>query len=74
MQAPPLASLGGKQAQAGGPGPGGSVLSSPSFQPLLVTPAVPSFLSAIQTVHTAKQGADGQGRGDCAFRKGKGAL
>lgn len=37
------------------------MLSLPSFYPLLLTPAVPSFLSAIQTVHTAKQGAEGQG-------------
>lgn len=46
----------------------------PFLHPLHLTPAVPSFLSAIQTVHTAKQGAEGQGWGDCAFRKGKGSC
>lgn len=70
----PLPLLEGSQLKLVGLGLGGSVLSLPSLYPLLFTPAVPSFLSAIQTVHTAKQGAEGQGWGDCAFRKGKGVC
>ncbi|KAL0603055.1 UPF0764 protein C16orf89 [Plecturocebus cupreus] len=66
----PSASAGGQQAQAGRAGAGRAHTEpAPSLR---LTPAVPSSLSAIQTVHTAKQGAEGHGWGDCAFRTGKG--
>lgn len=70
----PLPFLEGSKLRLVGLGLEGLVLNLPSLNPLHLTPAVPSFLSAIQTVHTAKQGAEGQGWGDCAFRKGKGRL
>lgn len=58
----PLASLGGQQAQAGWVGDGrvGAELF-PLLHPLYLIPVAPSFLSAIQTVHTAKQGLKGKG-------------
>lgn len=55
-----LRSLSWREAAPAGGGLGGWVLGSapPSSPP---HPAVPSFLSAIQTVHTAKQGLKGEG-------------
>lgn len=64
-----------KGSELGLAGPGWEVGAEPALAPSSPSlSTVPSFLSAIQTVHTAKQGAEGQGRGDCAFRRGKGSL
>lgn len=61
----PFSPLRGQQAQEWGWEGGAELAPSPPHS------CCPFFLSAIQTVHTAKQGAEGQSQGHCAFRMGK---
>lgn len=71
----PFAPLGGLASSGGWSwGQEGWCSALPFLHPLRLTPAVPSFLSAIQTVHTAKQGAEGQGWGDVHSGRARGVC